>query len=115
VSLGLSAPAAVPVELRAGDRRFYRLSQEIGMGGIRLAKAAPFEPGQPVTARFTLPGASTTSELEAEVVAVGDPSEEEGERGGAGLYFLEPAPDARAEIGAYIADRLGLPALPPGL
>jgi hypothetical protein len=112
VSLGLSAPAAVAVELRAGARRVYRLSQEIGQGGLRLERPAPFEPGRPVAIRFTLPGGATPLELNAEVVATGDPAEEQGERGGLALHFRELAPETRSAIGAYIADRLDLPPLP---
>jgi hypothetical protein len=111
VSLGLSAPAAVPVELRAADRRVYRLSEEIGTGGIRLGKAAPFEPGRPVSVRFSLPGSNLLLELVAEVVKTGDPSEEAGERGGAALYFLDPSPDVASALAGYVAERLGLPVL----
>ena len=100
------------MEVRAGDRRVFRLSGEIGMGGIRLEQAAPFEPGRPVKARFTLPGAAYAFEIDAEVVAIGDPSEEAGERGGAALYFYEAPPEIRSAIASYIADRLGIPPLP---
>jgi hypothetical protein len=56
VSLGLGAPAAVPIEVRSQERRVFRLSREIGDGGVRLEQPAPFEPGRPVDVRFTLPG-----------------------------------------------------------
>ena len=112
MSLGLSAPAAVPVELRAGDRRVFRLSQEIGTGGIRLGRAAPFERGRPVTARFTLPGADAAIEIEAEIVAIGDPSEDDGQHGGAAMYFLGTPPDVQTALAAYVAERLGIPMLP---
>lgn len=101
----------MPVELRSADRRIYRLSEEIGSGGIRLAQAAPFEPGRPVAVRFTLPGASAPLELDAEVVTIGHPSEEAGQRGGAALYFLDPSPDIRMAIATYVAERLGIPLL----
>jgi hypothetical protein len=114
VTLGLAAPAAVPVEVRAADRRFFRLSHEIGPGGIRLEKPAPFEPGRPVVVRFALPlpGDGSVIELPAEVATTGDPAEQEGERGGRALYFREPPPEARVAIAAYVAERLGLPPLP---
>jgi hypothetical protein len=110
VSLGLSAPAAVPVELRAADRRVFRLSEEIGMGGIRLHRAAPFEPGRPVSIRFSLPGATTEMVLEAEVVEIGDPSES-GDGGGAALYFLDLSPEMKSALAGYVAERLGIPQL----
>ena len=116
MSLGLSAPAAVAVELRTTDRRVYRLSQELGLGGIRLGRPAPFEPGQPVTIRFTVPGdgsrPSVPLEMTAELVTTGDPAEAGGERGASALYFLHADADARSTISTYIADRLGLPPLP---
>ena len=110
--MGLVAPAAVPVEVRAADRRVFRLSQEIGAGGVRLQKPAPFEPGGPVRIRFALPGETETLELDAEVTVVGDPAEEMGEGGGLALIFRDPPPDIRSSITAYVAARLGLPPLP---
>jgi hypothetical protein len=122
VSLGLSAPAAVPIQLRSGagtDRvRVYRLSREIGLGGIVLDKPAPFEPGRPVTVTFSVPGDSAAFQLEAELTPTGDPAEHDarGEAIGAcGLTFLDPSMETRSAISTYIADRLGLPPLPPGL
>jgi hypothetical protein len=111
VSLGLSAPAAVPVELRTADRRSIRLSEEIGTGGIRLTSAAPFEPGRPVEVRFVLPGTSAPLVIDAEIVTTGDPSEEAGERGGAAVHFLKPTPDERTALAGYVSDRLGIPLL----
>jgi hypothetical protein len=111
VSLGLSAPAAVPIELRAADRRSFRLSEEIGTGGIRLGVAAPFEPGRPVEVRFSLPGSATLLVMDAEVVTTGDPSESGGERGGAALHFLRPTPDEKVALATYVSDRLGIPLL----
>jgi hypothetical protein len=112
VSLGLSAPAAVPVEVRTGDRRVFRLSLEIGTGGVRLERPAPFEPGEPVRLRFGLPGQPHPVEIDAQVVTTGDPLEEEGERGGLTLLFLSTPPDTLSAISTYISDRLGIP-LPP--
>ncbi len=110
--MGLAAPAAVPVEVRATDQRVFRLSQEIGPGGLRLQRPAPFEPGRPVVVLFALPGQTDRLELVAEVATTGDPSEEEGEKGGLQLYFREAPPETRAHISAYVAERLGLPPLP---
>jgi len=104
----------VPVELRAADRRVYRLSEEIGTGGIRLGLAAPFEPGRPISVRFTLPGSTLPLEMTAEVVTIGHPSEDTsggGEGGGAALYFLDPSPETASALAAYVADRLGIPLL----
>ena len=89
----------------------FRLSREIGEGGVRLEEPAPFEPGRPVGVRFALPGSANRIEVNAEVVTTGDAHEEEGSRGGAALYFLDLSPQAREEIAAYVAERLGLPSL----
>lgn len=108
----------MPIQLRSGDRRIYRLSREIGLGGILLGKAAPFEPGRPVTVLFSVPGDPAAFELQAEVTTTGDPSERDGQGetvGGCGLTFLDPSMETRAAISTYLADRLGLPPLPPGL
>ena len=99
------------MELRAADRRSFRLSEEIGTGGILLAIAAPFEPGRPVEVRFRLPGATAWLVMNAEVVTTGAASEEAGERGGAALHFLNPTPDERAALATYVSDRLGIPLL----
>ncbi len=112
VSMGLAAPAAVPVEVIAADRRVFRLSHEIGAGGLRLQTPAPFEPGRPVMVRFALPGQPARLELNAEVGATGAAVEEDGEKGGLAIDFREPPPEARAAISAYVSERLGLPPLP---
>lgn len=109
MSLGLQAPAAVPVELRASRRRVFRLSHEVGEAGVRLVAPAPFEVGQPVEVLLRLPDAEETLHLRAEVTLVGDESESNGARGGCGLRFLEPTHEARAEIVSYVSQRLGLP------
>jgi hypothetical protein len=112
VSLGLSAPAAVPVEVRAGEHRAFRLSTEIGEGGLRLGKPAPFEPGRPVEVRFALPDGGPAYAFAAEVIATGDEAEGDGSIGGCGLDFLDVPPDVRDAIKDYVARRLGLPRLP---
>ena len=112
MSLGLSAPASVSVEVQAADRRVFRLTTEVGLGGLLLETAAPFEPGRPVSIRFALPGSTEWLALDARVVATGDPSEGEGERGGAALHFLDPPLEVREAVTGYIAERLGLPPLP---
>ena len=89
----------------------FRLSREIGEGGVRLERPAPFEPGRPVDVRFVLPGGAGRIDATAEVVTTGDSEEQEGASGGAALYFLDLAPEGRAEIAAYVAGRLGLPPL----
>jgi hypothetical protein len=109
VSFGLQAPAAVPVELRAPQRRVFRLSHEVGEEGVRLAAPAPFEVGEPVQIRLLLPDSDEPLTLRAEVALVGDESEAGGARGGCGLRFIEPPREARQALTSYVARRLGLP------
>lgn len=110
--MSLFAPLAVPVEVRASDRRVFRLSHSVAPTGLRLERPAPFEPGRPVVARFVLPrhdqeSAPETVELRA-VVALTD-DDGDGEHGGRALDFLEPTGELEDAIVQYVRDRLGLP------
>jgi hypothetical protein len=109
VTLGLQAPAAVPVELRASQRRVFRLSSEVGEEGVRLGAPAPFEVGEPLEVRLVLPDTDEPLRLRAEVALVGDEREAEGANGGCGLRFIEPPRAARDALVAYVSQRLGLP------
>jgi hypothetical protein len=110
VGLGLQAPAAVPVEVRASQRRVFRLSLAIGEEGVRLARPAPFELGERVEVRLVLPdGAELT--LRATVEAVDD-EDERADQGGRALRFISAPHDARHALHAYVARRLGLPQAP---
>src|SRR5436305_8716223 len=110
MSLGLQAPAAVPVELRASRRRVFRLSREIGEEGLRLERPAPFELGEPVEIRFLLPGTEEPMTLRASVEAVDDEDERSG-LGGRGLRLIEAPHEARHALHRYVAQRLGLPSV----
>jgi hypothetical protein len=112
VSFGLQAPAAVPVELRASQRRVFRLSHQVGEEGVRLSSPAPFELGEPVQVRLQLPGADEPLTLRAEIELVGDDREGGGSVGGCGLRFIEPSREARQALASYVAERLGLPSRP---
>jgi hypothetical protein len=120
VGLGLSAPAAVPVEVKAADRRVFRLSCEVSEAGLSFKEPVPFEPGRPLLVRFTLPGADFPLELHAKLASTGDSREPDGERrdetgseaGETTAHFLDVPPEERAAITAYVVQRLGLPPLP---
>ena len=100
-SVSLRAPIAVPVEIRAPKRRVFRLAAAVGEDGIRLAAAAPFEPGRPVDVRFDLPDGLGALALRAIV--------EEGEAAADRLAFVDPPSGAREAIRRYVHGRLGLP------
>ncbi len=115
MSIGLGAPASVPVEVRGEDGRYFRLSRQIGPGGIDLLRPAPFELGRPVEVRFTVPEiaghGAVPLVLRARVDALGEEVEVDGDAGGCALRFLEPPGEARDAIARYVAKRLGLPPL----
>jgi hypothetical protein len=105
--VGLRAPIAVPVEIRAPKRRLHRLAWAIGVDGLRLEHPAPFERGRPVDVRFTLPGGETLS-LRAEIGDDDDDTDHD-ERSRE-LAFLNPPEEARLAIHRYVQERLELPA-----
>ena len=98
--MSLRAPIAVPVEIRAPTRRVFRLAAAVGEDGLRLARGASFEPGRPVDLRFALPDGGALA-LTA-IVGEGDGPDDD-------LRFLDPPSEARAAIGRYVQERLGLP------
>ena len=101
---------AIPVEVRAGDRRVFRLSREIGPLGLRLEKTTPFEPGRPVILRFVLPGDPTERQTRAKIEEI---DLADGESGAAGLAFTELPPNTRDAIVRYVTSRLGLETIEP--
>ena len=113
VGLGLSAPAAVSVEIRSPERRVFRLSREIGEGGLRLAHPAPFEIGRPVKVYFALPATGDSDgdamALDAWVELTGDPEENDGTAGGCQLMFRDASFATRETLKNYILPRLRIP------
>jgi hypothetical protein len=110
VGFGLQAPAAVPVELRASRRRVFRLSRAVGEEGVCLERTAPFELGERLELSLVLPEGEAPLTVRATVEALDD-EEEQQERGGRGLRFIDPPQDVRRVLRDYVAQRLGLPTL----
>lgn len=113
--MSLFAPLRVAVEIRAPDRRVFRLSSAVAETGLRLARPAPYEVGRPVTVRFALaPRDPTEPEVWVTTTATVGLTDEDGdgETGGRALAFVEPTRDSRQAVARYVADRLGL--TPPG-
>jgi len=109
--MSLHAPLATVVEIRAPERRVFRLARAVGEDAVVLETPAPFEPGRPVEVRFALPDGALLSPLAARVkVGDGDP-DPTGEQGGCWLAFRDPPREARQAIASYVAERLGLPSL----
>lgn len=111
VSIGLAAKAAVVVEIVAPEGRVFRLSSQVGEGGIDLRMPLPFEQGRHVRVRFRLPGDTTLQEVDAQIEVLGLPVEEEGERGGCGLRFLGAPVHVQTDVMNYVVARLKLPPL----
>jgi hypothetical protein len=111
--MSLSAPLAVPVEVRASQQRVFRLSHDVGESGLTLERRVPFEIGQRVTIAFSLPSAEADGPpvpvtLRAEVALTVEDGD--GDKGGRALSFTDPPHESRHAIGLYVAKRLGLPA-----
>jgi hypothetical protein len=125
--MSLRAPLAVVVEIRADERRWFRLSRNVGSDGIGLERAVPIEIGRPVQVWITLPlaragapvaGAATPGDatvaddaegrlsLRAEVIGEGPQSSDDA--GGDELAFIDPPYDARQTLKRYVKERLGL-------
>lgn len=109
--MSLVAPLAVPVQIRAADRRVFRLSHNIAESGLILERPAPFEVGQPVTVTFALPdtAAAPASLLTLRAIVALTDWDGEGAEGGRALTFTDPVRDERTAITRYVAGRLGLP------
>jgi hypothetical protein len=110
------APIAVPVEIRAGNRRVYRLAHDIGEDGLSLEQPAPFDEGRPVEIRFVLPLPDETVALtlKAELQAGSHAAVDEDGRpletfGGSELSFHEMSPNDLEELRRYIKGRLTRP------
>src|SRR6185295_11950178 len=101
--VSLRAPAAISVEIRAGARRFFRLSDNVGADGLRLLRPIPLEPGHPAEILLTLPDAAATplGLLRATTQLAGDDGE--GDHGCRELTFVEPSSDARQALARYVA------------
>ena len=113
MTLGLAAPAAVAVEVRTADRRVFRLSHEIGLGGVRLRAAGAVRAGTTGDgalrpAGFEGGGWSWTPRWSPPAI----PARRRDSGVDARSTSASRRSEARAAITAYVADRLGLPPLP---
>jgi hypothetical protein len=106
--VSLFAPLAVSVEIRAADRRVFRLSRNIAESGIVLERPVPFEVGQPASVTLTLPGDPVTAPLVLRSVVALTDLDGDGTDGGRQLDFVDPPRDVRGAIVQYVAERLGL-------
>jgi hypothetical protein len=87
------APLAVAVEIHAGPRRAFRLSDEVGERAILVGRDLPFEAGRPVTATFALPDDLPSVEIDGVVTG---PRE---------ITYTRIAGADRARIARYVLER----------
>lgn len=112
--MSLRAPIAIVVEIRTDQRRWFRLSRNVGSDGLALVRPVPIEIGRTVELRMVLPLAAATSlgegegalTLRAEIAH--DDDRASGDEGGNQLTFIEPPHDARQLLRVYVKERLGL-------
>ena len=110
MSLGLTAPCVLPVEVRDSSRRAYRVALHIGAEGARFATPLPFEPDAVVTLLFSLPDGSGPFEVRARARVIGEEAEREGEEGCMGAAFPDAPLAIKDPLGRYARTRLGMDA-----
>jgi hypothetical protein len=124
--MSLRAPLAVVVEIHTDERRWFRLSRNIGSDGIALARPVPIEIGRPVQLWITLPlarpGATSSDATSANAMAldddegrlslraevIGEDAQAADDAGGDELAFIDPPYDARQILKRYVKERLAL-------
>jgi len=103
---GPLATAFLVIELRGTHRRVFRQSRALTDGFIELDTPAPFEPDEPVEARFSLPGDPHRVQVHGPMQVLGEPDEEEGNLGCKGLLLQGMTTEDRTRIAAYVRQRL---------
>jgi hypothetical protein len=103
----IDAPLRIPVELKRGEERWFRLANAVGAGGLLLSTAVPDELDGPLELRFHLPGdaAPLICRGRPAQIVVGTGEDEHAER--RALGFVELAPPERARIERYVEERTG--------
>jgi hypothetical protein len=86
------------VEETTGSERYFRRAGNLSRGGLRLEHTIPLPVGTVVNLTFTLPGDKSAVEISGEIVSAAAPEDLR-----MGVKFLDPTPDARAKIDAFLA------------
>jgi hypothetical protein len=103
---GPIAPALLVIELRGSHRRVFRQSRGLTDVFLELDTPAPFEPDEPVEARFSLPGDPHRVQVHGPMQVLGEADEEEGNLGCKGLLLNGMSTEDRSRIAAYVRQRL---------
>ncbi|MDX2023497.1 MAG: PilZ domain-containing protein [Deltaproteobacteria bacterium] len=110
MSLGLTAPCALPVEARASAGRAYRLALHVGAQGAAFDTPLPWEPGTPVELVFTLPDGTGPLIVKGHAELLGEVAEGDGEHGCMAVAYPQASLEAKRTLDAYVRERLGLDA-----
>jgi hypothetical protein len=108
VSLGLTAPCALPVEARSSKGRAFRLALQIGAEGATFETPLPFEPDTPVELVFELPDGTGPLLVRGRAQLLGEDAEGDGEHGCMAVAFPEASFEVKRTLGQYVTDRLGI-------
>ncbi|HSY40722.1 MAG TPA: PilZ domain-containing protein [Polyangia bacterium] len=95
---GPRIPIEMWVEETTGSERYFRRAGNLSRGGLRLEHTIPLPVGTVVNLTFTLPGDKSAVEISGEIVSAAAPEDLR-----MGVKFLDPTPDARAKIDAFLA------------
>ena len=100
----LRAPAGIPVNVRAGDRRFQALVVNISATGMYLATSESVGAGELLQLQFILPGLPHLFDVAGRTVWRRD--ETGAGEGGMGIRFEGLGEREQAQIGAYVRTEL---------
>jgi uncharacterized protein (TIGR02266 family) len=95
---GPRIPIEMWVEETTGSERYFRRAGNLSRGGLRLEHTIPLPIGTVVNLTFTLPGDKTPVDVSGEIVSAAAPEDLR-----MGVKFVDPTPDARAKIDAFLA------------
>jgi uncharacterized protein (TIGR02266 family) len=95
---GPRIPIEMWVEETTGSERYFRRAGNLSRGGLRLEHTIPLPVGTVVNLTFTLPGDKSAVEISGEIVSAAAPEDLR-----MGVKFVDPTPDARAKIDAFLA------------
>jgi hypothetical protein len=95
---GPRIPIEMWVEETTGSERYFRRAGNLSKGGLRLEHTIPLPLGTIVNLTFTLPGDQTPVDVSGEIVSAAAPEDLR-----MGVKFVNPTPDARAKIDAFLA------------
>ena len=104
------APLRVPVEIRRGAPRWFRMAHGVSEEGLAFARALPEQADGPLEITFQLPGDRASITCAAHAIELPpDGAGEEPARGAElrrALRFVALPPDDRARIARYVEERV---------